>query len=111
MEKIKIDENGKILGKNFYIKKIKNLAVVGKKQMPVFIQDSSNNWIPSGANAPIYDGQKTHKFRVVGNKLEFHFIGSPIEYLHSCSCERAYKFDNRIILPQGYGDGYVVITL
>ena len=108
MEKIKIDE---ILEKNFYIKKIKNLAVMAKEQLPILVQDRNGDWVPSGELAPIYDGPKTYGFRVVGSKLEFHFIGDPIKYQHSCSCDRAYKYENRIILPQGCGEGYVVITL
>lgn len=108
MKKIKIEET---LKKNFCIKKAKSLAAIGKKQLPVLVQDDNGKWIPSGRSAPSYDGQRTYTFRVVDNKLEFGFIGDPVKYLHSCLCNRAYTYEDKIILPQGLGQGYVIITL
>lgn len=108
MEKIKIDE---VLKKNFHIKKISRLAIAGKKEVPVLVQYPGNVWFKSGLTAKVSDGKKVHRWRVLGDTLEFHFLGDPIEFIHSCKCERAYLYDNKIILPQGYGEGYVVITL
>lgn len=108
MKKVNLNE---VLKRNFHIKKAKNLAVIGKKQLPVLVQDINGEWIESGRLAPIYDGQRTYAFRVVDNKLEFNFIGDSVKYLHSCLCDKAYKHDNKIILPQGLGEGYVILTL
>ena len=108
MKKIELSE---VLKKNFSIKKVNNLRAAGKKKAPVMVEYPGNVWFPSGILADIPDGKKVHRFRIAGNKLEFSFLGDPIEYLHSCICIRAYMYENRIIIPQGYGDGYVVITI
>lgn len=100
-----------VLKKNFCIKKVKSLAIISRKELPVLVQDSNGNWIPSGRLAPSYDGQQTYDFRIVDNKLEFNFLGDPVKYQHSCLCDRAYMYDDKIILPQGLGNGYVVLTL
>ena len=107
MKKIDLKE---VLKKNFHIKKISRLSQAGKKEVPVLVL-GAGGWIPSGTLADIPDGRKVHKFRITGETLEFHFLGDPIEYLHSCRCERAYLHGSKIILPQGLGEGYVIITL
>lgn len=108
MKKVNLAE---VLKKNFHIKKVKSLQVVGKKETAVLVKYPGNVWFKSGLTATIPDGKKVNRFRIVGGVLEFGFLGDPIEYLHSCICKKAYMYDNKIILPQSYGQGYVVITL
>lgn len=108
MKKIEIAE---VLKKNFCIKKVNSLRVVGKKETDVLVKFPGNLWFKSGMVAPISDGQKVHRFRINDGKLEFTFLGDSVEYLHSCMCKKAYMYDNgKIILPQGLGGGYVVLT-
>lgn len=107
MKKVKLAE---VLKKNFYIKKVNKLSVAGKKQSPVLVKYPGNVWYPSGIVADIPDGKKVHRFRIIDDKLEFTFIGEPLEFMNSCICARAYTYDNKIILPQGLGGGYVVLT-
>lgn len=108
MKKVNLKE---VLKRNFHIKKVNNLALAGREEVAVLVQDSKGKWKNSGISATIPDGQKVHRFRVVGDKLEFSFLGDSIEFLHSCICKKTYMCDNgNIILPQGYGEGYVVLT-
>lgn len=108
MKKVELVE---VLKKNFHVKKIKNLAVAGKKESPVLVQDSNGKWVNSGVTATIPDGKKVHRYRINDNKLEFTFLGDSVEFLNSCICTRAYMYENKIILPQGLGGGYVILTI
>lgn len=108
MKKVNLKE---VLKRNFYIKKVKSLSVAGRDEVAVLVKYPGGVWHPSDIVLKISDGQKAHRFRVVDDKLEFTFLGDSVEFLNSCLCARAYMYDNgKIILPQGLGGGYVILT-